>query len=131
MATTGKLATKHRRAIAALLVEGTVEQAAKKAKVGFRTLCRWLAEDEDFRLALAAAEADLVSQAARSIAAGSTEAIAALRAIVADRTALRRERIAAANSILTHMPKMRLLGSLEQAIEELQRINDAKSNRSS
>jgi hypothetical protein len=36
-------------AIAALIAEGTIPAAAAAAKVGERTLRRWLAEDADFR----------------------------------------------------------------------------------
>jgi hypothetical protein len=122
VAKSGELSTKQRRAVAALLTSATVEQAAQKAQIGHRTLTRWLAENEPFRTALANAEADLVSQAARSIAAGAVESVAILRSIQLDGNATNREKIQAGAVVLGNMPKLRLLGSLEAAIEELQRV---------
>lgn len=119
MANSGNLSTKKKRAIAALLTEDTQAAAAKKAGVGHRTLCRWLAENSDFQQALAEAESAAVAGAARSIAQGAAEAVNVLRGIMNDPHSNKRVKIAAANSILLHLPKVRLLGNLEAAIIEL------------
>jgi hypothetical protein len=127
MAPGNRLSTKQNKAIAALLTEPTREEAAKKAGVIARTIRRWLADSEDFRQALAAAEVDLIANAARSIAAGSNEAVAVLRDIMLDEDNTTRTRRAAASSLLSHLPPVRLLGSLEAAIARLQQGDDAKS----
>ncbi len=57
MAENGKFPARKARAIAALLKEKDVSAAAKAAKVGERTLHRWLTDDADFRRELKAAEA--------------------------------------------------------------------------
>ena len=56
-----KLTRKQEQAIAALLSESTVEKAATKAGVGYRTLKGWLALP-DFRDAYRAAQRDLFEQ---------------------------------------------------------------------
>lgn len=117
------LTPKKRRAIVALMSERTVADAAGKAKVGSRTLHRWLAEDAPFRQALAEAEALAVEAAARSMAAGAAEAVEALRSVLTDRTADARTRVAAANCFLSNLPNVRLLGSIERRINRLMRLN--------
>lgn len=124
------LTTKQKRAITALLSEPTTAAAAEKAKVGRRTLYRWLAEDDTFRRELSEAEALAVEDAARTMASGAAEAVNALRDVLTNRNEDARTRVAAANSFLSHLPKVRLLGSLENKINRLVRSHNAKSQRS-
>jgi len=118
-----QLSTKKRNAIIALMTSADNKAAANKAGVGYRTLSRWISEDKDFIDALASAEATVLSEAARSIAAASREAIAILRQVFREPGATNKEKIAAANSILTHAPRVRLLGSIEAALDELRGMN--------
>jgi NADPH-dependent ferric siderophore reductase len=120
MSKTDKLPTKKRRAIAALLVTPSVKSAAQVAEISERTLHRWL-KDTGFQAALAEAEAEAVAQAARQMAGGANEAVIALRQVLRNPAATPREKIAAASAYLSHLPKIRLLGSIEQALERLQR----------
>jgi len=120
MSKSDKLSTKKRRAIAALLIAPTIKSAAQVAEVSERTLHRWL-NDTDFQTALAVAEAEAVAQAARQMAGGANEAVITLRQIFRSQTATPREKIAAATAYLSHLPKIRLLGSIEQALEKLQK----------
>ena len=62
MAASGALSTKQARAVSALLSSKTVAEAAQQAKVGERTLWRWLG-DPMFRVQLAGAEADMLDAA--------------------------------------------------------------------
>jgi hypothetical protein len=69
MATNGnpeKLTPRQRRAIAALLSSRDVKAAALAAKVGARTLYRWL-DDQSFRNALSAAESEAIDTATRRL----------------------------------------------------------------
>ena len=70
----GKLTPRQRRAIAALLSERDIKAAAEAAKVGYRTLLRWL-DDPDFRAALVQAERDLVDGTTRRLVAGQDKAL--------------------------------------------------------
>ncbi len=121
-----RLSTKKHRAIAALLTESSTEAAAVTAGVAASTIYRWLQTDAQFCRALAEAETAVVADAAREIATASREAITILRAVFRDKTARPRDKVAAANSILSHLPSVRLLGSIEAAIEELKQ-NESKS----
>lgn len=69
------------RAIAALLTSPSVSEAAEKAGIGERTLYRWLAEDPDFKQALAAAESDAISSAVRELIGDMRENLATVREI--------------------------------------------------
>ena len=55
MADNGSLSARQQRAIAALLECRSVAEAAASAKVGERTLYRWIAEDQAFKNALSQA----------------------------------------------------------------------------
>jgi hypothetical protein len=114
------LTYKQKKAITALLSEPTQEEAAKVAGVGYRTLCRWLAEDEKFQQALTAAEAEAVANAARLMAGGAIEAVNTLLSILKDKEASHKERIAAARAFLSSLPTMRLLGSIESRLAEVE-----------
>ena len=115
-----KLSFQRKKAIAGLMSTSTLAEAAEVSGVSPRSISRWLADDEDFRAALSEAESEAISAASRRIAAAADDAINALWAIVKDTEAEPRERIAAASAILGNLPKLRLLGGLEQAIIELQ-----------
>lgn len=121
MAQNSSLSTKQQRTIAALLSEPTTTAAAKTARVARRTIVRWLAEDPNFRHALAEAEHAAVAGAARRIAHGTEVATNHLIATVTDPEADPKRKDKAANSLLSHAPRLRLLGSIEAAIEQLQR----------
>lgn len=73
-----KIGRKAEAAIAALLSEPTVEKAAEKAGVGYRTLKGWLA-DPAFASAYRAARAAVLDEALAALTRCSSEAVEALR----------------------------------------------------
>jgi len=119
MAKNGKLSARQNRAVTALLTSSTIRAAAQVAKVGYRTLNRWLAEDEDFKQALIDAEAEALAQAARAMSTGASRAVQTLLAVIDDPVATNSERIAAARSFLALLPNVRLLGSIEAKLAKL------------
>lgn len=116
------LTTKQRKAIAALLSEPTTEAAAFSAGISSKTIRRWLAGDPDFAQALAEAEESAISDAARVMGAGALEAVNTLRDLLEDPDPDRRHKAAAA--YLAHLPKVRILGSLEAKITHLMRLKN-------
>jgi len=87
------LSDKQRRAIAALLVEPTVQGAAARAGIGERTLRRWL-DDAGFKAAYAAASRDRLSETIGRLRAAAGEAVETLRAALQDERAANRIRAA-------------------------------------
>jgi hypothetical protein len=88
------------QAISALLSEGTVEQAAKKAGVGYATLRRWLKEP-GFREAYRQARRELVEGAVGRIQAATGQAVDTLLT-VAKEGAKAGDRVRAAVALLDY-----------------------------
>ena len=61
------LRTNQTKALAALLANNTIAEAAAAADIGERTLYRWLAEDLKFKQALNEAQTSLITQAAAQL----------------------------------------------------------------
>lgn len=113
-----QLSTAQQRAIVCLLEQPTIKAAAAAAGVSERNLHRWLG-DPAFAEALAAAESEAVSAAARSIATAGNEAITVLRQTLRNPDATANERTSAARAILSNLPSIRLLGSVEATLTKL------------
>jgi hypothetical protein len=94
-----ELRPKEARAIAALLCEPTVEAAARSAKVGDRTLRRWL-ERPELAEELARRGREAMTGAMGSLRAATVEAVEALRAIVTDPDSPPAARVSAARVVL-------------------------------
>jgi hypothetical protein len=101
MAESGSPALRPRelRAIRALLTEPTIEKAAKAAKVGQRTLYRWLRR-EDFRDAFDAARRDALAQSMATLQGVTADAVHALREVLTDANARPADRVSAARAVL-------------------------------
>lgn len=110
------------KAVAALLTAPTVAAAAESVGVSERTLYRWL-KDSAFRQALVSAEAEAIGHAARLMAGHVSAAVLALAGILESDHTSAKERIAAARALLSALPNVRLVGSIETQLEEL-RQND-------
>ena len=81
MATNGnsnELTTRQKKAIAALLSQPDAKAAAKRARVGYRTIMRWLAENEQFKRALTKAEGAAIDEAGRLLLTGQKAALKTL-----------------------------------------------------
>jgi hypothetical protein len=115
-----ELRPKEVRAIAALLCEPTIEAAARSAKVGARTLGRWL-QRRDFAEELARAAREAMAGAMRSLQAASVEAVETLRAILADEEGPTTARVSAARVILEQAQRAAEREQLEARIVDLER----------
>jgi hypothetical protein len=71
-----------KRAIQALLFSPNVKSAAANAKVGYRTLTRWLKEDTAFREELSGLQRTAVDQTLMRLAQTSGEALSVTRAVM-------------------------------------------------
>jgi phage terminase small subunit len=114
-----KLTTKQARAIAVLLSCRTTAEAAERAKVGKRTLDRWLT-DPVFKSALASAEGDLIDAAARRLLYAQEAAIETLAAIMTTSSNAAGVRVRAAQIIIESALKLRELRSFEQRLQALE-----------
>lgn len=118
MAEKSELTPRRKKAIVSLLSCKNVPAAAIAAKIGERTLYRWMAEPE-FKAALMSAEGDAIDQAARRLIIGQDQALDTLEDLMenANSERVRRE---AANDWLTHLLKIRELRNVEQRLAELE-----------
>jgi len=113
------LSWRQKRAITSLLIERDVKTAATAAKVGHRTLCRWLTE-EPFRAALSEAEGDAIDGATRRLVGLADSAVDTLGDLLDSKDASESVRLRAAQSIIDNLLKLRELRNLEQRITALE-----------
>lgn len=113
------LSAKQQRAIVALLSTKSVAEAAEAAKVGERTLWRWLGEPV-FRMHLAGAEADMLDAATRRLLQLQDGAIETVQAIMQDAEASAGVRLRAAQAVLDYLLKLRELRNIEQRLAALE-----------
>lgn len=114
-----ELTPKQHRAILALLSTKSVGEAAKLAKVGERTLWRWMG-DPLFRANLAGAEADMIDAATRRLLQMQDGAIETVKAIMQDAEASPTVRLRAAQAVLDYLLKLRELRNVEQRLTALE-----------
>lgn len=124
MATNGnddkKITAQQQRAIAALLSTRNVATAAKQAKVGERTLHRWISEDAAFKVALSAAEGELIGTATRRLLQYQEAAIVVIATIMADTSNSAGVRLRAAGIVIDTMLKLRELRNVEERLTALE-----------
>jgi hypothetical protein len=121
-----KLTRKQESAIAALISEPTVLQAAQRTGVGDTTLWRWMKEPE-FQAAYKDARRQVMNTAIGRIQDTCTEAVETLRAIMQDTNASASSRVSAAKSVLEIGLRAMELQDMEERITQLEDI--AQANR--
>lgn len=103
-----------------MLEHKSVGEAASSIGVGERTLFRWLTEPA-FKLALSAAESDLLDAATRRLLTLQDDAIGAFESLLAeDSAASDTVRLRAASAVLDHLLKLRELRDIEQRLTALE-----------
>lgn len=115
------MTTKQKRAIAALLTASTKQEAARAAGISYATLRRWLAEDADFQQAYNDELQGVIERAAVLARQGMTEAVTALREIVADGETAQNTKVAAARTILESGAKIIEMQSFEARLAALEK----------
>jgi hypothetical protein len=113
------LRANQRRAIEVLLKSGSVSKAAEAAHVSRNTLHRWMREPA-FAAALAAAEADALANLSRRLVDLGDKATDTLEEAMAYDPKAPGARVAAANSVLANLLKVRELAMLENRVAALE-----------
>jgi len=123
-----KITPRQTRTIASLLTSRNVGSAAELAGVPRRTVDRWLTADPEFRQALAQAEGELLSMAARRLIGGAELSLDILEDLISNAPKETDRRLAAA-TWLGYALKIYELHKLEQRLADLEAAvygNDSK-----
>lgn len=122
------LTAKQQKAIAALLHEKTIRDAAAACGTSETTLYRWLGE-EAFAAAYRDARSKTFAAALTNIQTLTTEAADTLRAVLTDETARPGEKVTAARSILEYALKARDLFEVEARLTQLEKLNQLNQSQ--
>jgi hypothetical protein len=119
--------------ILALLQSKSLREAAKKAKVPYRTASRWHGEKE-FRQELKAARREAYEQALCMLQGSSTQAVAALLRNLeskkaSDRNAAARSLLGFALDVTEHIDFVDQLNELQKAVDESEQRKPAQPPR--
>jgi hypothetical protein len=123
-----KLARKQEAAIAALLSQRTVEDAARVAGIGTRTLFRWL-ELPEFREAYLQARRQAFGQASARLQQATGAAVSVLLSPMLDAKAPAASRIRAAHSVLDLAAKALELDDIEVRLRQLEEVSGSTARR--
>ena len=123
---TGRRSNREDAALAALLSEKTIAEAATKAGIGESTLLRWLA-DAEFKARYRAARRSVVESAIGRLQRAATEAVDALsRNLTCGIPAVE---VGAARSVLDQAIKAVELVDLAERIEALEQASELAAKR--
>lgn len=114
-----KFGRKMEEAIAALLTQRNVEEAAKAAGISTRTMLRWMKEPE-FQKAYREARRHAYSQAVAKLQQGSTAAATTLLKIMIDPATPASVRVRAAECIMSHSSKAIEIEDIEARVTDLE-----------
>ncbi len=115
-----KLPHKQEEAVAALLSQRNIEHAARVARVGTRTLLRWMKIPE-FQAAYREARRAAFSQAIARSQQASSAAVATLLKVMVDANTPAASRVRAADCVLEHATKAIEIEDIEVRVSELER----------
>jgi len=119
-----KLARKQEETIAALLTQRSIEDAARVAGVGTRTLLRWLKLTE-FQTAYREARRAAFGQSIARLQQATSAAAATLLKVMIDPATPASTRVRAADSVLDHAAKAIEIEDLEARVAALERAAEA------
>jgi hypothetical protein len=119
-----KFGRKKEEAIAALLTQRNVDEAARTAGIGTRTLLRWLKIPE-FAAAYREARRQAFGQSIARLQQATSAAAATLLKIMVDPSAPASVRVRAADSVFNHAAKAIEIEDIEARVSELERAAQA------
>ena len=119
------LGRKQEDAIAALLTQRNIEEAAKAADISARTLLRWLKLPE-FQAAYREARRTAYSQAVAKLQQGATAAATTLLKVMLDQGTPASVKVRAAECVMNHSSKAIEIEDMEFRVAELERAAEAK-----
>jgi hypothetical protein len=111
-------------AIAALLSQRNVDEAARTAGIGTRTLLRWM-KDPEFDAAFRAARRAAFGQTTARLQQGSSAAATILMKLMLDANTPASTRVRAAEIIVNHAAKAIEIEDIEARVSELERAAEA------
>jgi hypothetical protein len=114
------LGRKQEGAIAALLTQRNIEEAARAAGIGTRTLLRWMKLPE-FQIAYRAARREAFSQAIARLQQGTSAAATTLLKLLIESNTPASVRARVADSIFNHAAKAIEIEDIEARLTELER----------
>jgi DNA-binding transcriptional MerR regulator len=124
-----KFGRKLEEAIAALLTQRNVEEAAKAAGISTRTLLRWMKEPQ-FQAAYREARRSAFFQAVAKLQQGATAAATTLLKIMLDQSTPASVRVRAAECVMNHSNKAIELEEVEARVAQLERAaEEVKQSR--
>ena len=115
-----KFTRKKEEAIAALLTQRNVEEAARAAGIGTQTLLRWLKVPE-FQTAYREARRAAFSQSIARLQQATSAAVSTLLKVMVDPSTPASTRVRAADSVLDHSAKSIEIEDIEARVSELER----------
>ena len=115
-----KFGRKQEEAVAALLSQRNVEEAARVAGIATKTLLRWLKEPE-FDAAYRTARRAAFSQSIARLQQASSAAVSTLFKVMVDTNAPAASRVRAADCVLDHASKAIEIEDIEVRVSELER----------
>jgi hypothetical protein len=115
-----KFGRKQEEAIAALLIQRNIEEAAKSISVAPKTLMRWM-QLPDFDNAYREARRAAFRQSVARLQQASGAAVSTLLKIMVDPTSPPSVRVRAADSVLDHSNKAIEIEDIEHRVAELER----------
>jgi transposase-like protein len=124
-----KLSRKKENAIAALLTQRTIEDAARATGVAARTLRRWLQLPE-FHTPYLKARRDTHSQSLARLQQASGAAVSTLLKVMLDPSTPASTRVRAADSVLNHSAKAIESEDIEVRVAELERAAEVSRSLS-
>ena len=120
------LTAKQERALLALMGERTLDDAAKSARVGQRTLRRWL-QQPTFRAAFLELRREVLGAATARLQAVACDAVDALHSVVLDRQAPPAARVSAARTVLDQANRAVEIEDLSVRVAQLEERSEANS----
>jgi hypothetical protein len=124
----GKFGRKKEDAIAALLTQRNIEEAAKSAGIGANTLLRWLKVPE-FQTAYREARRAAFGQAVARLQQGTSAAATTLLKTMIDAGTPASVRVRAAEAIFNHAAKAIEIEDIEARVTELERAAERQKGR--
>ena len=115
-----KFGRKREEAIAALLSQRNLEDAARLVGIAPKTLLRWL-KDPEFDAAYRAARRAAFSQSIARLQQASSAAVSTLLKVMVDPNAAVASRVRAADCVLDHASKAIEIEDIEVRVSELER----------
>ena len=124
----GKFGRKKEEAIAALLTQRNIEDAAKHIDISANTLLRWLKVPE-FAAAYRQARRAAFSQSIARLQQATSAAVSMLLKVMVDPSTPASTKVRAVDSVMSHAAKAIEIEDIETRVSELERAAEAQKRQ--